>query len=282
MSDEQFKHIEDVWKQYKKNPEKSEELKLSILDQVKNNPSNMWSVFFEADKAMCHRIQCVEILQEAERYKTAYLEKTLGISWVVDYAHVTSEYHDGKTPGLDPEKVKIWHSTFKDIPEFAPAFQEEIEQSEKRLQDIMATIQLPKNEMPPLVETVSFNVPYQFTCNGEIMAGVHEGLLNQLVEDYNSFDLHGYMQLPFKCIGTSVEAKDSWVFNFDIGEVLEGEQRVEALKQLKSELAGQLSDGWGESMEQTEVLEGVDLYRPGFDYDKITLVSPKKEVKKNR
>ena len=64
--------------------------------------------------------------------------------------------------------------------------------------------------------------------------------------------------------------------------MLEGDKRVEGLKQLKKELAGQLSDGWGESMEQTEILDGTDLYMPGFDYQKITLVGPKKSVKKKR
>jgi hypothetical protein len=282
QSDQLITEIEKVWKSYKKNPEKTEELKLSILEQVKNKPSDMWSMFFEADKSMYKRIELVKTLQASERYKEMYLKNSEFMDGVSSVAYVMCEIRDGKSNGLDSDKVKVWHDTFKDIPEFAPAFAEEIQymiDMRVKVLEQAKAMQSPRAETPSLVEIISISVPYEFKKNGKKTTELHEGLIEQLVEDYNAFNLHGYMDLPFACIDTKMEAKDTWVFHFHVGEVLEGEKRVEAIKALKEELSGQLSDGWGESMEQIQVLEGSDIINPGFNYKKLVVLGDKKAAK---
>lgn len=278
-TEEKINEIKLIWEEYKRNPDKTEELKLSILKKVEQNPIDMWHTFFSTDYEMCERIVLVENEVMAKKYKEYLKNGQILVKMIATYAHGTCEYKDDIHTGFDVKKVKVWHDIFADMPEFSKAFEDEVTYWENFRKESYAKYNLSDKPkvLPVIVETVEFNVPYNFTDDvGNKAECKPPEMIKKIIQHYNHFNLHQYMDLPFKCASTSLEANaDAWLFKFNMAEKISSKD----MKVLQEELKGQLSDGWGSSLSIT-MLVGVKEITAGFDYENMTMNNEKKEIKK--
>jgi hypothetical protein len=65
--------IELVWENYKNNPNKTPELKTSILEHAKISPNVLWKFIFSPDKELSRRLSLQETEQVAQESKDNYV-----------------------------------------------------------------------------------------------------------------------------------------------------------------------------------------------------------------
>jgi hypothetical protein len=265
--------IELVWENYKNNPNKTPELKTSILEHAKISPNVLWKFIFSPDKELSRRLSLQETEQVAQESKDNYVNPFM-LDIMVNTAYINCRNVSGLQEDFDQDRINIWNNVFSPHPEFSIAFKEKLEEGKMKNSQLLGLLTTPET----VYETVSIIVPYSFMKNNEPTLEINEEAVNTVLEHYNFFKLHMYMNLPFVCVATHLEAKYQWVFSFDIGEKLEGEKRITALEALKHKLSHQLQTGWGASV-CGEVLDGVDLYKPGFDCKNMVINTEKKGLK---
>lgn len=151
------------------------------------------------------------------------------------------------------------------------------------------------------VEKISAQTPLQFKgqtvleYDSETLKAIEPAIID-VQKAFNQMFLEGYMKLPFTVAFSKLETrfdhygnenKNSeqnnsqqniqpyWIFEFYLAEKLDDVQKADYLEVLKKALSGQLSDGWGENMEQQDTLVKLhDQYQNisvKFDWNDIAL-----------
>jgi hypothetical protein len=155
------------------------------------------------------------------------------------------------------------------------------------------------------IEKISAQTPLQFkgqtvlTYDSETLKAIEPAIMD-VQKAFNLMFVEGYMKLPFTVafskLETSFESNSNnntnhntntnnihhnqdiqpyWVFEFYLAEKLDESQKAQYLDLFKKALSGQLSDGWGENMEQQDTLvkihEKYQNISVKFDWNNIDL-----------
>lgn len=274
MSDQLFETMQEMWNEYKNQPQNRAEITEKVLQMARTNPSDMWTVFFSRDVGMVKKLMLVENEQRAREVLATIIESFGNDAVIKMSATLANSYIESKFEldygMVDEEKKQQWKSIVgSQFPEFNVALEKEIQywidwRAKSRSQ-------YPTPAPQPTVEVLQFRVPMKCTDeNGEDVFNIPQELINNMVEHYNQFRLDIYMDLTYKCNDTTLEdTGGSWLFKFFVCEPIPAEKRDSFVDEIKEKLAGQLSDGWGESMEQQGILVGDTEYYAGWDYQKI-------------
>lgn len=279
MSQDNLEHIQSVFKQYKKTKNKTSEYQQEILDNVYKSYTEtgnfgLWAMVFSADKKMCRAFDVMEVKIQAEKSFNNYKnspEQTM-LEMVAKMAYTTTKTNDV----FDQEKADVWLKVFSSIKEFPYEFEKELKHWKNWHEDLIAEHANFYEKSEPvenLVITVPLIVRNEFENTD---AYPPQNLVKQLVDSFNEFQLESYMEVTDFIQKSSLELiGEHWKFTFETSRAVTDEDKAKLLEKLK----GQLSDGWGESMEQQEELVGEDVYSVSFDYKNAKFSQPTKKPK---
>lgn len=216
---------------------------------------------------------------------------------------------------VDAEKKAIWVNLFSQaFVEFEAVVNEHLQQFYKipaenlqgshsaNYQSIeeIAAKSLKARHARNWVEKISAQTPLQFQgqtvleYDSETLKAIDPAMM-EVQKAFNLMFLEGYMKLPFTVAFSKLETRFEnnshqdnnnqnnssqhiqpyWVFEFYLAEKLDESQKAHYLEVFKKALSGQLSDGWGENMEQQDTLvklhEQYQNISVKFDWNDITL-----------
>lgn len=277
--------IQEVFKKYKESPEKSPELKLSILEMAREsilNPvhsthhqAGIWSTVFAADEYMCRQFNLMNVEIMAEKaYEDnvrephhALLKMSASLAYVMIQNQETDEW--------DSEKELIWLKAFSNIPEFKDALAKERNHWSDWRQQIEA--QYPKiNQALETADTFEIKMPliYRALNDSEIEILDPQDadimMVNKIIENFNGFYIQSYIDMHEVKTTSLRQEGANWIFNIETIKVFDNYEKQKFMELLK----GQLSDGWGESIEQQTKLIGTQECNVCFDYKNSSLVEP--------
>lgn len=283
--------INQLWECYKKDISGRGVIELDILSTAKKYPSSMWMMTFKSDKTLLRKLSLQQNIISAQEQLNELIDiknKTGSLSPVMLDMSATLCYtmcrDDYNSDIIDKEKIEQWNEVFKDhFPEFKNLVKEQIKDGEQFRLELLTRYQDQSNKehLTPnsVYEEVSSVIELLVPMKTEISSGkmvkkCPEKVIESTIDDYNSFGLHQYMDLPYKCNKTTLEAiDDNWHFKFYIREEITDMNNF--IEILEKNLAGQLSDGWGENVEQNGLLIDDEVYYAGFDYKNIQAVTTK-------
>lgn len=179
----------------------------------------------------------------------------------------------------DNELYEIWHQTMKDIPGFTDALMKEksywdnwreknfkIENSNANTDPAMIF----SVYMPVVVKKEESSGIQKVVNNLDVLPG---SVFNSIIEDFNSFQLHKYINdFSVKSINLGLEG-DNWVFSIKTNEFVSDEKRDSFLDTFKL----QISEGWGEAMGGKKVKHENSCFFVSFDHENAQIME---EVKK--
>lgn len=269
MSQNHLEHIHSVFNQYKKTKNKTSEYQQEILDNAykhytESGDFGLWAMMFSADKKMCRFFDVMGVKIQAEKSLESYVKfpKPSMLEMVATMAYTTSKTNDV----FDQEKADVWLKVFSSIKEFPYEFEKELKYWKNWHGDLVAehANYYKKSEKLDAVENLVINVPLIVRNEFEDTdAYPPKNLVKQLVDSFNEFQLESYMEVTDFIQKSSLELMgEHWKFTFETSRSVTDEDKGKLLEKLK----GQLSDGWGESMEQQQELVGEDIYSVSFDY----------------
>ena len=290
MSDNRDKSlvmIQDIFQEYKNNPNRDEAYKQSILDKAYESRETsgvfgLWRVVFSSDKDMYTRLDNLSVKITAENSLKNYQKEPVPalLEQICSLAHAQSS----NDRVWNEEKEKIWNEAFSCVSEFKSVFEEEKNywkewwaKLDKENQVYFDKINQPK---PDPLDIVKISVPFIVREEYEVsQASPPPSLVNYMVNHFNDFELQSYMKIPHDLVQkSSMELiNTNFIFTFECSKILNDEEKNLIVK----ELAGQLSDGWGSSLEQHQELIGHSEFSLSFDYQEIKLVSQSKKKKLN-
>ena len=247
-------------------------------------PNNwMWPVFFGSDQEMWGRLHILETRLLAEDCLEDYIScdknQTL-LEQICTTAYLTIKNMRDETftlPFINPVRNE-WLKVFKEHPNFKTSLTSEEKHWENvdiqyKSKDVDYSDRIKVLSERPIVATYIFAVPAKIKSdNLDIFLNTQlYKLADSIVEDFNSFQLEGYLdEIGTDCVNSSVQFNNmSFTFKFNYARELNKSE----INTLKEELAGQLSDGWGESIEQQSILIDNEDVAIGFEYNHITLVA---------
>jgi hypothetical protein len=270
--DQLIETMQQLYQQYKNNIAERPVVEKEVLALVEQHPDDMWGVIFGKDKHMYRQIELAENLLKAKKNLKVLLgEEThpvmLQMNVSLCYTYCTSrEDHNYGQP--DDDKLKQWYGLYEShFPGYQKMVEAEIQEWEDKRQATYAQYGIGKEETKDTICVVEIRVPMNNTNeHGEKVDEAPQQILDVAINHYNDFRLDSYMELPKSCNNTTLEAVDNeWCFKFYMAEEVDDQ----FIACLTKELRGQLSDGWGESIEQRGLLIGDTEYFPGWNYDSI-------------
>lgn len=288
---ESFDFQEKIFKLYKKS-DKSEEIISEILNVVESTikdesvRDDMWGLFFAPDRKMHRLVDLISVKSLAEKslFDNINSPHPVLLKGAATLAYSTSKNSD--TGLIDADKEKIWRDVFNIIPEFNSVLDKELKYwvdwhsklKEEHKNYYTACDEL-KNK--PIVESYQIFIPVKLNDPDLSLWSSSEIdiLINEIVSDFNSFQLQGYMNsLGIKCSNSSVEFYNGFLFTFDCNEKID----INDLVKVKEEFLGQLSDGWGANTSQKNILINDKVINIDFittDIRDFTIIDKSKKLK---
>ena len=278
--DENLKHIQQIFETYKNTKIRTPEYQQKVLDDAyntykKTGEFGLWALIFASDPFMCRAFVVMGVKIQAENSLTDYNKEPhpILLDSISTLAYITS-----KTDEIfDIEKANVWRNVFAGVKEFSTAFDKELKHWDewKKTQTAKDKIQYPylyETELAKPVDRFSISVPILIRNSFERIDNNNldkvDVLINKMIENFNTFQLESYMNLDHFIQKSFLELScEKWVFTFETSKIVTDDEKQKTLEQLK----GQLSDGWGSSMDQTERLIGDELLSISFDYSKAKI-----------
>jgi hypothetical protein len=270
-------HIQSVFDTYKKTKNKTPEYQQEILDSAyksykETGEFGLWAMIFSADKKMCRAFDVMGVKIQAEKSLANYneLPNPTMLEMMATMAYTTSKTNDE----FDQEKVNVWLEVFSSVKDFPMEFEKELKHWKDWHADLVAKhadyYKVVEKSEP--VESIVITVPLIVRNeSGDTDAYPPQALVDNLVENFNGFQLESYMEVTDFVQKSSLELNgEHWKFTFETSRPVTPENKDKLLEKLK----GQLSDGWGESIEQQE-----ELYSVSFDYKNAKFSQPTKKPK---
>ncbi len=248
----------------------------SIVRSDSSEAKWMWPLFFEADIPMWGRLHVFEKRLLAENSLHDYLSSPSDIllKMCATTAYTTFKNLDDSSlvKHFQTDLKHMWLDVFKDVPDFAQTFERELNYWTDWHNKMMSSI--PQKVVAPVTNTYSFDVPLSLNCSdpGVLLDIDLSAQVNYLIHEFNSFELHGYMNdVGNDCVKSYMSCSGNvFHISFDYSHPLTSDE----LMTLQDELEGQLSDGWGESMTPHRTLYDNAEVAIGFDYDNVTCTTP--------
>ena len=274
-NDKNLVMIQNIFKEYKNNPNRDESYKQSILNKAYNIRENtdilgLWRVVFSSDKEMYTRLDNLSVQVMAESSLRDYQEEPIAVllEQIASLAH--TQCSGGRL--WNHEKENIWNQVFSSVAEFKDVLQEEknywnqwLAKTENDHKAYFDEIKKPK---PELLDTIKMSVPVIVMEKYKISEKFPpQTLVDYIVNHFNGFELQSYMKIPHDLVQKSyMELIDSnFIFTFECSKILNNKENNLIMK----ELVGQLSDGWGNCIEQHNELIGNSEFSLSFNYKQI-------------
>lgn len=281
-----FEEIAKEWADYKKS-DQSIEVKQAIFNKAKLHPDNMWAVCFSEDKSMYKELDIIDCQAKANKsldnIKSLDNPPKVLLDTVASTCLAYCQYKDDINYGkFNEEKMNIWLDTIcAYFPQFKQSLEEEIQWTLDSREKIRQQYASKKpTTKPEVIETITLSVPLVFTAQETATNTIPHDTLFDIVEHYNVFRLDTYMKLKYVTSNTKLKIDNNiGYFSFDFIEPILDNDRLDFLEILKKSLAGQLSDGWGESF-RGQLIEN-DVIYTHFDSQKVEVCphNPAKKMK---
>ena len=271
--------IKDWYKKYIKD----RSLEGIILELAENNYTENhgvmeWKYVFEADMGMWKKFDLIQNKKVSIECRDDYLKEPnpvlLKMMATLAYQHI----YNKDTLIWEKEKEIIWLETFKEIPGFKVQLEaqkeywinwwKEINSKHSPLK-VQETVDIFGVSVPALVYKQENDNKVKITS-----AIVHTSMIEDMVKNFNEFNLQGYMKTPYVNKITLSLQGDEWKFSVACNKTVSSAEKED----FKKQLAGQLSDGWGEGIEQKITLVGTDELSMAFDYEKASFYSPEEAL----
>lgn len=284
-----LEHIQKYYKEYKATNVKDDKAHQVVLDAIKSNHDeknchhqfSLWMVVFQADKKITRKMILLKNELQAIKCLSDNIKKPHPILLESSAALARLMIEDSEDYSWDKEKEAVWLKVFTDMPEFKIQLEKEHQYWINWRGDLFAKHPQTVIEKP-VIETFSVQMPMVFRVQSgwdlpieTLDPNPFEFMVEEIMNNFNSFHLEGYIEMDFiNSIILRVNTSNEfplWVFDVACNQSVNSEDKEKFLEELK----GQLSDGWGEGIEQKWALVDKYEYNLHFDYEKAVLLQDK-------